>query len=347
MPDFGSDTFSQTDANNATGNMPSWNGAAAPSTIDDAGRALQGAVTREWNWRSFTLTAGGTADSKTLTYSVAPAAYYNGQRFAFIANTTNTGAVTLNINTLGAKAVRKVLAGTPTALAAGDMVSGARVEVAYNLAADAFDLVIANDLKANLAGGNTFTGDQTVNSGTFRLNASFPAYHFFPTTGTANQRAFRIQADNGNLTFIGVDDSNNQQNFPFQIAWGGNATFNTSALIVSPVSGIGYGTGSGGSVTQTTSKSTTVTLNKPSGVIVMNNAALAAGASVQFTLNNSVIFSTDVLLLTVTGNTFTGYRVEPVNILTGQAGIRVTNVTGSTLSDALTINFAILRCATS
>jgi hypothetical protein len=88
-------------------------------------------------------------------------------------------------------------------------------------------------------------------------------------------------------------------------------------------------------------------LNKPSGVIVMNNAALAAGASVQFTLNNSVIFSTDVLLLTVTGNTFTGYRVEPVNILTGQAGIRVTNVTGSTLSDALTINFAILRCATS
>jgi hypothetical protein len=190
-------------------------------------------------------------------------------------------------------------------------------------------------------------GSQIVSSGSFRVENAFASYQLFPTTGTANQRAFRIQADNGNLTFIGVDDSNNQQNFPFQIAWGGNATFTTSALIISPVSGIGYGTGAGGVVTQTTSKSTAVTLNTPSGVIIMNNQALAVGASVQFTFNNSVMLSTDVLLLTVTGNTFTGYRVEPVNILTGQAGIRVTNVTGSTLSDALTINFAILRCATS
>lgn len=139
MPDLGNTSvFSQTDASNNSGTQPSWSGAAAPSTLDDAGRGLQGAVTREWNWRSYTLTAGGTADAKTLTYSVAPAAYYNGQRFAFIANTTNTTSATLNVNGLGAKTIKKVVAGVLTNLSSGDMVSGAFVEVAYNLANDCF-----------------------------------------------------------------------------------------------------------------------------------------------------------------------------------------------------------------
>lgn len=138
MPDFGSATFSQTDASNNSGTMPSWSGSAAPSTLDDAGRALQGAATREWNWRSYTLTATGTADAKVLSYSVAPAAYYNGQRFAFIANTTNTTSATLNVNSLGAKTIKKDVSGTLTNLAASDMVSGMFVEVAYNTAGDCF-----------------------------------------------------------------------------------------------------------------------------------------------------------------------------------------------------------------
>ena len=138
MPDFGSATFSQTDASNNSGTMPSWSGSAAPSTLDDAGRALQGAATREWNWRSFTLTATGTSDAKVLSYSVAPAAYYNGQRFAFIANTTNTTSATLNVNSLGAKTIKKDVSGTLTNLAASDMVLGMFVEVAYNTAGDCF-----------------------------------------------------------------------------------------------------------------------------------------------------------------------------------------------------------------
>jgi hypothetical protein len=139
MPDLGNTSvFSQTDANNNTGTAPSWSGSAAPSTLDDAGRALQGALFREWNWRNFTLTAGGTADAKTLTYSVAPAAYYNGQRFAFIANTTNTGSATLNVNSAGAKVIKSMLTGTLANLAASDMVAGTYVEVAYNTANDCF-----------------------------------------------------------------------------------------------------------------------------------------------------------------------------------------------------------------
>ena len=52
---------------------------------------------------------------------------------------------------------------------------------------------------------------------------------------------------------------------------------------------LGYTTDAQGSVTQATSKSTAVTLNKSAGTVTMNNAALGATTSVSFTLNNSFI----------------------------------------------------------
>ena len=161
MPDLGSATFSQTDASNATGTQPSWNGSAAPSTLDDAGRALQGAITREWNWRSYTVTAGGTANAKTLTYSVAPAALYTGQKFAFIANTANSATCTLNINSLGAVTIKKDVAGVLTALSSGDMPAGQYVEVTYNGA----DFVWTNwqgPTDTVTLGANSFTAVQTI-----------------------------------------------------------------------------------------------------------------------------------------------------------------------------------------
>jgi microcystin-dependent protein len=132
MPDLGSTSFSQTDSSNDPA------GSAAPNTIDNNIREIKGAVTREWNHRSYTVTAGGTADAKTLTYSVAPDAYRNGQRYAFIANTTNTGSATLNVNSLGAKTIKKDVLGTLTALSASDMTSGMFVEVAYNASDNSF-----------------------------------------------------------------------------------------------------------------------------------------------------------------------------------------------------------------
>lgn len=178
MPDLGSATFSQVDANNATGTAPSWSGSAAPSTLDDAGRALQGAITREWNWRSYTLTATGTGNAKVLTYSVAPAAYYNGQRFSFIANTTNTGSATLNVNSIGAKTIKSMLTGTLTNLAASDMVAGQFVEVAYNTANDCF---VWTNQPTNTAASETAAGvielatTAEVQTGTDTARAVTPA----------------------------------------------------------------------------------------------------------------------------------------------------------------------------
>ena len=74
------------------------------------------------------LTSVSGAD--TITASLTGlAAYAAGQAFRFIAAGTNTGAVTLNINALGSKAITKQ--GT-TALVAGDIASGVAVDVIYD-----------------------------------------------------------------------------------------------------------------------------------------------------------------------------------------------------------------------
>lgn len=72
----------------------------------------------------------GTAGTNTITASLTGlAAYATGQCYRFVAAGANTGAVTLNINSLGAKNVTK--AGT-NALVSGDIASGQTVEVMYD-----------------------------------------------------------------------------------------------------------------------------------------------------------------------------------------------------------------------
>jgi len=114
-------------------------------------------------------------------------------------------------------------------------------------------------------------------------------------------------------------------------------------VLVKSAAGLGYGTGSGGTVTQLTSKSTAVTLNKPCGMITMNNASLAAGGMIQFFLNNSLISTNDLLIVNSSGNG--NYRIEISANLSGQSLIRVTNITGGALAEALVINFAIIKGA--
>jgi hypothetical protein len=113
---------------------------------------------------------------------------------------------------------------------------------------------------------------------------------------------------------------------------------------VTQAAGLGYGTGAGGAVTQLTSKSTAVTLNKPTGQITMNNAALAAAASISFQLTNSIVTANDLMLLSQSGSI--NYRVEVQQVFSGGVQIRVTNISGGSLADALLINFAILKGAT-
>ncbi|TIX30002.1 MAG: hypothetical protein E5V37_18455 [Mesorhizobium sp.] len=110
--------------------------------------------------------------------------------------------------------------------------------------------------------------------------------------------------------------------------------------------GIGYATGAGGTVTQATSKSTGVTLNKACGQVTMNNAALAAGTIVSFVLTNSAIAATDILTLNhVSGGTPGSYSLN-ARCAAGSATIDVRNNTAGSLSEAIVIGFVLNKAVT-
>lgn len=110
------------------------------------------------------------------------------------------------------------------------------------------------------------------------------------------------------------------------------------------VGGIGYATGAGGAVTQATSKSTGVTLNAYSGTITMNGAALNATTSVAFLLTNSCIAATDVLIVNLkSGNTANSYFVSVDAVSAGSASISVRNYTAGNLSEAIVLQFAVIK----
>ena len=124
---------------------------------------------------------------------------------------------------------------------------------------------------------------------------------------------------------------------------------NGNLLLTSGTGGIGYGTGAGGTATQVTNKITPVTLDKPVGLVTMNNAALAAGASITFDVNNLLITNTDIVVIAPYYSAVNpaSYKIEIVAVLIGVIRLKVTNITAGSLSEALQIKFAIIKGAVS
>jgi hypothetical protein len=109
---------------------------------------------------------------------------------------------------------------------------------------------------------------------------------------------------------------------------------------------LGYTAAAQGTVTQLTSKATAVTLNKPAGVITMNNASLNTATNATFTLNNSLISANDTVILTISGGQATpgSYNVFANALSAGSVSITLRNISGGPLSEAVVINYAIIHC---
>jgi hypothetical protein len=100
----------------------------------------------------------------------------------------------------------------------------------------------------------------------------------------------------------------------------------------------------GGSVTQATSKSTAVVLNRPSGQVTMHAASLAATTSVSFTLTNSVIDADDhVTICIASGATTNSYVIGVDAVAAGSCRVHLRNVTAGALAEALVLNFVVIK----
>ena len=99
-----------------------------------------------------------------------------------------------------------------------------------------------------------------------------------------------------------------------------------------------------GAVTQASNKSTGVTLSQMQGVITMNNAALAAGVEVAFVVTNTLVELTDTVAIAIqSGGTAGEYLAHVSTVANGSFIITLANLSTSSASDAVIINFYVLR----
>lgn len=116
-----------------------------------------------------------------------------------------------------------------------------------------------------------------------------------------------------------------------------------NALVVSP-GGLGYGTGAGGAVTQGTSRTTGVTLNKPCGAITLVSSAGSATWQ-SFTVTNSLVSATDTVIVNQKSGTDL-YQIFVTNVAAGSFKITFAT-TGGTTTEQPVFNFAVIKAVTS
>lgn len=204
---------------------------------------------------------------------------------------------------------------------------------AGNPAVDPSDLSIFRDAANILAQRNG------ANAQTLRAYATF--------TDASNYERFAVvtTAGGANITLAAQTAGTGVDNIGLTLTPAGTGTVNTVASFVSSgaTAGIGYATGAGGTVTQATDKATGVTLNTVTGEITMNAAALAGDTTVTFTLTNSAIATTDLVIITHDSAGTAGSYTVTAQGAAGSAAISVRNITTGSLSEAIVLKFVVFK----
>jgi hypothetical protein len=119
-----------------------------------------------------------------------------------------------------------------------------------------------------------------------------------------------------------------------------------TGTVTSSGGGLGYAAGAGGTVTQSTSRTTGVTLNKLCGNITMYSSAVAAQGVSTFTLTNSFIAATDMIVIRHISTTNGGAWNFSVVAAAGSAAITVRNVTTASITEATPLRFSLIKGVT-
>jgi hypothetical protein len=178
------------------------------------------------------LQAGATTiatvtGTDTLTGSLTPAiaAYAAGNLFSFVAANTNTGATTINLNSLGAKSITKF---GSTALAAGDIVSGQLYLIEYD--GTRFQLINPSGILgvSNISFGSTGLTPSTSTSGSVTVAGTLAA-----TNGGTGLTSLGT----GVATWLGTPSSANLLAAVSDETGTGSLVFATSPTLVTPILG--------------------------------------------------------------------------------------------------------------
>jgi len=114
----------------------------------------------------------------------------------------------------------------------------------------------------------------------------------------------------------------------------------SGTIVSTGTAGVGYATGAGGAVTQLTSRTTGVTLNKTSGAVTMFSAAGTTTAAT-FTVTNSTVAATDVVILSQKSGTDL-YDLMVTAVAAGSFNLTF-RTTGGTTTETPVFNFAVIK----
>lgn len=138
MSDIHTTDWSTTAASNNATPPNGWPENMDFSKVNDSARENMAALKRWYNDISAVNTSAGSSNAYTLAADRTIASYAAGQVFCFIADRANTGAATLNVDSVGAKSIKKH---HDVDLAPNDIEASQIVVVAYKATEDVFQLL--------------------------------------------------------------------------------------------------------------------------------------------------------------------------------------------------------------
>lgn len=162
--------FSTTAASNNSAVPDGFPESMAPSGVNDAARELMAALAKWYAGTKGGLSTAGSSNAYTLTTGSSHAALGDIGLVVAKSNHGNTGAATLNVDTLGAKAIEM----NGSALVGGEIVSGETYLFVYNSGTDAFEVFGAANVSSKASTPYT------------------AAQYFTPTTVTSTSNAVAI-----------------------------------------------------------------------------------------------------------------------------------------------------------
>jgi len=297
----------------------------APSNVNNAFRELMsqlkdwqsGAVSQDMSVNGALTVSGNTVLSANLT-ATGNASIGGSMTCTGAAVLSSTLAVSGNTN------LAAVTCSGATVLGSTLAVTGATV-LSSTLAAN-----------GNITMGNTTTNAHILNGSLTATTSS--VIYLDDSVTTASAPVLSWDGDTNTGFFRPAADT-------IAIATGGTERVRIDSTgNLTATGSVGYPTGSGGAVTQITSKSTGVTLNTICGQITTHNASLGSSSEVSFTLTNSKIAATDVVVVCISsGATTNTYQLLVDAVAAGSCRIFLRNSSASSRSDALVINFAVIK----
>lgn len=229
-------------------------------------------------------------------------------------NITSVGTLT-SVTCSGVANITNTTISTSTTTGALKVAGGAGI--AGNVYADSF--YVDNRIQITSSHQRVNIADFHISMGSYDGTVSAP-YIDFNTGATVIDYDVRILASGGD----GTNGNGNLSIFAFETWFTGK-----------------FGYISGSTVTQLTSRTTGVTINDTCGRIILFSASTTAGANTSFTVTNSLMTSTDVVII----NQYSGSGYYIPTIRSKANGSFVVNIYTPTAAstEAPVFDFAIIR----